>query len=328
MFKNYTIHSGGAHGSDFMWGTIGKEFGVENIHHYYIKGYNTPYGNKEISYINFEYVDKILHDISKILGRIIPKNEYVKNLLRRNWWQIKDSDAVYAIADVVNGVINGGTAWGVSMGILKGIPIYIFNQNNKIWYKLINNDFIEIKTPKLVNNFSGIGTRKINEFGITAIRDVFEKTLVDNNDIVCVDKTLNYGVLKNYPVYSHNGINTMRKQGYKHFGNPFTHLVDIGDDLISVKTIKNAVNAYSDWLLGINYPLNIYNPIKKTDKRILDIKPDQRRWVTHQISSGKLENTKLLYMNKIGYKSHADVLFDMVNKNGVKPIKTKGVFDI
>ena len=37
--------------------------------------------------------------------------------------------------------------------------------------------FIEIDPPKITcNNFAGIGTREINEHGITAIKELYERT--------------------------------------------------------------------------------------------------------------------------------------------------------
>jgi hypothetical protein len=44
--KGYINHSGGAIGSDSVWGIIGKQYGVESKH-YYI-GDKTPRGNTEI----------------------------------------------------------------------------------------------------------------------------------------------------------------------------------------------------------------------------------------------------------------------------------------
>lgn len=44
----YVNHSGGAVGSDTIWGEIGEQFGVTSKH-YYAEGYNTPKGNTPLT---------------------------------------------------------------------------------------------------------------------------------------------------------------------------------------------------------------------------------------------------------------------------------------
>mgnify|MGYP007085180442 FL=1 len=48
----YVNHSGGAIGSDTMWGEIGEEYGVVSNHYYH--GAKTPNGNIEITEEQFE----------------------------------------------------------------------------------------------------------------------------------------------------------------------------------------------------------------------------------------------------------------------------------
>src|SRR5690606_10389521 len=76
----------------------------------------------------------------------------------------------------------GGTGYAVARGILSNKPTYVYNQSSNYgveqgWYKWQNNNFIKTETPILTNNFAGIGTQEINEFGINAIRDVYQKTV-------------------------------------------------------------------------------------------------------------------------------------------------------
>ena len=66
------------------------------------------------------------------------------------------------------------------MSIDSGKPVYVFDQGNVFrnhWCKFHRDQFIPISdTPILERNFAGIGTREINEYGIKAIRDVYNKT--------------------------------------------------------------------------------------------------------------------------------------------------------
>lgn len=176
----YTNHSGGAHGSDTAWDDIGFEFGMIRNNHYYAEGEKTPKGNVALSKSQLLEADQYLKEANKTLRRRFPsKNEYVNNLLRRNWWQVKNSDAIFAISTITNDKVDGGTGWAVHMGMAVGKPVYVFDQIKEKWYTHLPEivGFMEMPdVPKLTKNFAGIGTREINEAGKNAIREVYKLT--------------------------------------------------------------------------------------------------------------------------------------------------------
>jgi hypothetical protein len=63
-------------------------------------------------------------------------------------------------------------------------PVYVFDQERNKWYTNIDKDWVEIGTPTLTPNFAGIGTRNINQNGIKAIRDVYENTFREIDEMV------------------------------------------------------------------------------------------------------------------------------------------------
>lgn len=182
----YVNHSGGAIGSDTMWGEIGEEYGVVSNHYYH--GAKTPNGNIEITEEQFERGKQHVYKANETLHRRPYK---YMNLLARNWIQVENSDAVFAIGQLKNNVVDGGTGWAVQMAIDVNKPVYVFDQERNKWYTKVDEDWVEIGTPTLTPNFAGIGTRNINQNGIEAIRDVYENTFrIENlpNDI----KKLNF----------------------------------------------------------------------------------------------------------------------------------------
>ena len=182
----YVNHSGGAIGSDTMWGEIGEEYGVVSNHYYH--GAKTPNGNIEITEEQFERGKQHVYKANETLHR---RPDKYMNLLARNWIQVENSDAVFAIGQLKNNVVDGGTGWAVQMAIDVNKPVYVFDQERNKWYTNVDKDWIEIGTPTLTPNFAGIGTRNINQNGIKAIRDVYENTFrIENlpNDI----KKLNF----------------------------------------------------------------------------------------------------------------------------------------
>ena len=177
----YTNHSGGAVGSDSYWGEIGEKYGITSKH-YYAQGSKTPKGNTSVSKEDLLEADIHLLKANETLKRKFPaSNEYVNNLLRRNWQQVKNADAVFAISTIKDNIVEGGTGWAVQMAIDNNKPVYVFDQNTNKWYKYNAGTWVEVETPILTKNFAGIGTRNLSESGKKAIEDVYRATFNSTN---------------------------------------------------------------------------------------------------------------------------------------------------
>jgi len=183
-----TNHSGGALGADTAWDKIGSKYGMTKNRHYYFEGFKTPNGNTSIPVVQKDEANDKLKQANKFLNRTFPTSkEYINNLLRRNWWQVKNSDAIFAVSNIKwdsrneKGLVEGGTAWAVYMAISEGKPVHVFDQNSKEWYQWQYNaekdtGWVVESTPTLTKDFAGIGTREINKDGLKAIEDVYIKT--------------------------------------------------------------------------------------------------------------------------------------------------------
>lgn len=216
--NNYVLHSGGAIGADTMWGQIGEEFGIPNDpsrqRHYY-NNEKTPGGNVQISQEDYEEGRRKVARAAKANWGY--KYDTMKDdRLIRNWSQVKYANAIFAIGHLVNKgqklfpsqrndtrvalhpAVQGGTGYAVEMGIQAGKPVYVYDQEREQWYSNINGEWSKTDTPVLTPNFAGIGTRGINQAGIQAIRDVYQKTLnqytstQDINDLKTQDDPENF----------------------------------------------------------------------------------------------------------------------------------------
>ena len=122
------------------------------------------------------------------------------------------------------------------------------------------------------------------------------------------------GDLESRPVYTNEGINTMRTSAAllnEHFGNPFSE-AGYGNT-IKVDTIADAVIAYKDWLLGTKHN---------------NVNPEQREWIINQINQGKLDGATLLYAGKSearGQGMHPTALVEVFDilRNTIKKDTTK-----
>lgn len=169
--------SGGAQGADLHWGAFAAKLGHQVIH-FGFEGHrnNAPPGTYiTLTKEELRQADPFLEVANKTLKRKIPTDQFIKNLLRRNYYQILHSNALYAVSEIDrNGLVKGGTAWAVVMFENQMIraPLYVYDQNRQQWYSRdrFNNVWVEIDRPPTPSGaWTGIGTRKLNEFGKLAI---------------------------------------------------------------------------------------------------------------------------------------------------------------
>lgn len=167
----YVNHSGGAVGSDTVWGEIGGQYGVVSEHYWH--GKRTENGNHEISEEEFEEGKKHVLKANETLHR--QPYKYM-NLLARNWMQVKNAEEVFAVGHFKNKVVDGGTGWAVQMAIDAGKIVNFYDQDKCVWGRYSDGKWERIDTPVLTKNFAGIGSRKLNDNGWMEIKEVYIKT--------------------------------------------------------------------------------------------------------------------------------------------------------
>lgn len=195
-----SLHSGGAIGADHAWGVAASKYGVA-VNHYMGDGFKTPHGNVVVSPEQMRVGLTQARKAARQLGRHMSSNEYVNSLLARNWAQVDNSNAVFAVSDLIlpymegkatksgvrhrnesgQTVVDGGTGYAVQMAINEEKPVYVFHQgtlqnsSHEVgWYKYdyLKKDFVKTSQPELTDSFAGIGTRELNAAGAKAINDI------------------------------------------------------------------------------------------------------------------------------------------------------------
>ena len=179
------IYSGAAEGSDTIWANKAKELGI-NVKEYTVKDWDKlPQTWKDK--LDAEYIEVV-----RALKRLPYKRDsYKGKLVRRDMMQADKADAIFAIGHVVkpgemgkqytnnsnHDIIDGGTGYAVQRGIIRGIPVYVFDQVDgrwKVWDKE-SNSFVTTSEPALTPHAATIGTREIEENGKQAIESVLNK---------------------------------------------------------------------------------------------------------------------------------------------------------
>lgn len=167
--------SGGAIGSDLFWGDLALTLG-HSLYHISFKGHKIDLKNSKAKSSNISILgqkllnlsDEKIHMANLKLNRTFPtKSEKVNNLLRRNWYQIRKVESVYAIAPLEGQFVGGGTGWAVQMYLDRDIEdkrCYVFNIIDKKWYLLNNIEIKSIEKPPLPSGrWAGIGTRALSD---------------------------------------------------------------------------------------------------------------------------------------------------------------------
>lgn len=176
-------YSGGAEGADAYFAQYALQNQCDVIHYSYKTSFHSHSFKHELTTEEFNEGAAQLQKVSNQLKRFHYK-PYV-NLLARNYFQIKKSKQVFAVGFLEKDEsgslcrVKGGTGWTIQMAINAEREIYVFDQKNEEWFKWNNQlkRFVVCELPKITTqHFAGIGTRKINLFGIQAIEALFENS--------------------------------------------------------------------------------------------------------------------------------------------------------
>ena len=212
--SEYTNHSGGAYGADTEWDLIGRKYGVTNNKHYRQQdnislSKRLRDSNIQATVLSEQQMEYARQQLEQLLGKKYP-NTLEGNLQVRNYYQVSQADAVYAIGTInssKNGV-TGGTNTAVQLGITMNKPVYVFDLNTEQWHTYSGDKFIQTDTPTLTKNFAGVGTRDIENYvtkdkstnqwinnpkyvgdekrnaALKAIEDVFKKTFGEQSNSI------------------------------------------------------------------------------------------------------------------------------------------------
>lgn len=175
--------SGGAIGADLQWGMTAGSAGYMVIH-WSFDGHNTYAPEVEVVRLTQDQLnvaDPALHRANNTIGRKVPLDKpCLCNLLRRSYYQVKWSNAVYAVGKFKSGMVDGGTSWAVQMYMdrflhdcenLENCNLYFFDQVSNSWFTWKGSwQKLEGQPPKPSGVWAGIGSRDLTSEGKQAIR--------------------------------------------------------------------------------------------------------------------------------------------------------------
>jgi len=180
--------SGGAKGSDHAWGLMAVNSGHDLIH-FTFPGHKSveEQFSKKLTVAELGEADPYVETAAKSMRRKWPsQNPHVNNLLRRNHYQVRFCERVYAVANLLPDdksslKISGGTAWAATMYVdrwyadrtLKECELYFYDMTSNKWMQWWETWKVIDRPPAPHGRYAAIGSRDITDRGIQAIFSIY-----------------------------------------------------------------------------------------------------------------------------------------------------------
>jgi len=169
--------SGGADGSDLQWGLQAGKAG-HGVIHWSFSEHRSQAPEQELVRLHqkqLNLADGALKRANRKVQRSFPsRSEVTNNLLRRNWYQVRDTQSLYAVSQIkYDGSVDGGTAWAIQMYLDRfeydgedpsKCRAYLLDKNTLKWYEWNGERWITMisRPPKPQGIWTGIGSREIS----------------------------------------------------------------------------------------------------------------------------------------------------------------------
>lgn len=180
--------SGGANGADTEFGKCATK-AKHDVVHWSFDGHKIK-SKVNVYQLTTEHLlaaDPYLIRANKGLIRSFPtKTDHTNNLLRRNYYQVKWSESVYAVSKFTDDnsmmKVAGGTAWAMQVYADRFLydqepwnlcKMYMFDQMSNKWYQWLKIWRPINKPPSPSMVYAGIGTRDLTEQGLEAIKQLY-----------------------------------------------------------------------------------------------------------------------------------------------------------
>lgn len=173
--------SGGADGADLAFGAAAAAAGHEVVH-WSFRGHRTTAPSSSIRDLTQAELDEADPFLSRanltLKRRWPPSSRFVANLLRRDWYQVRDAERCYAVSEIGrNGVVEGGTGWATHMFIDRHdgaeCPCYVFCQHRLAWFEWRAAWSPIAAPPRPEGRYAGIGRRALTPSGAAAIASLY-----------------------------------------------------------------------------------------------------------------------------------------------------------
>ncbi|NJK88008.1 MAG: hypothetical protein HC923_00515 [Myxococcales bacterium] len=175
----YTLLSGGAAGSEALFGECAEAWGLSEIHFSFPgRKASRERGLVELTEAELRQGEVSLAYVEHQLGRRFPRTRQFHTLLQTIWHQVATASEVFIVGLLLpDGTVNGGTGWAAELGKHLGKQVRVFDQESQRWYRWTEGTWVVDGAPRIHHTrFTGSGTRYLSEAGHKAIVELFERS--------------------------------------------------------------------------------------------------------------------------------------------------------
>ena len=173
------LYSGAAAGAEAGFGAAAEAHGIEEVN-FTFEGHNDARrrGIRVLTHEELKHGDVSLAYGSWRMHRTDPDTPLFKKVLQTIWHQINQGQEIYVVGKILpDQTVKGGTGWGAEFAKLCNKPLFVFDQERDGWFTWENGAWSDIEPPTILHRqFTGTGTRFVEENGRKAIAELFDRS--------------------------------------------------------------------------------------------------------------------------------------------------------
>lgn len=177
--EDFILFSGGAVGAETEFGKAAEAHGIEEVN-FSFEGHEIARdrGLRILNHEELQQGDVSLTYVSNLMHRDFPRTPTFRKILQTIWYVVNSSQQIFTIGKILSdNTVKGGTGWGAEFTKICNKPLYVFDQEQNQWFKWDKERWISNPNPVITEaHFAGNGTRRINENGKKAIKELFERS--------------------------------------------------------------------------------------------------------------------------------------------------------
>jgi hypothetical protein len=173
------LFSGAASGAEAAFGVAAERFDIDEVN-FTFDGHNDARhrGIRVLTHGELAQGDVSLGYVSKLMHRTYPDTPLFKKVLQSIWHQVNSGREIYVVGKILDDqTVRGGTGWGAEFATLCNKPLIVFDQDQDGWFQWSGEKWAGKENPIIGHaQFTGTGTRFLQENGQRAVDDLFERS--------------------------------------------------------------------------------------------------------------------------------------------------------
>jgi hypothetical protein len=177
--EDCVLFSGAANGAEAGFGAAAERHGVDEVN-FTFEGHTDARrrGLRVLTHEELRHGDVSLAYVSKLMNRKYQDTPLFRKVLQSIWHQVNSGQEIYVIGQILeDGTVKGGTGWAAEFAKLCNKPLFVFDQDKGEWQRWTGDAWEKHPQPVIMHpHFTGTGTRSVNEKGMKAINELFQRS--------------------------------------------------------------------------------------------------------------------------------------------------------